>query len=64
MAVDPAWRFVPLIQRGEDWLDPGLDPWLIKDAEVPMRRGIEDAVKRQQALERRLTHLATGRPSG
>ncbi|MBI2238027.1 MAG: hypothetical protein HYU54_05815 [Actinobacteria bacterium] len=63
-SFDPAWRFIPNIQRGEDPFDPGPDPWLIEDVEAPVRRGIEDAVKRQQEVDRKIALLAAGRPLG
>lgn len=59
----PTWQYVPDTQRGEDWGDPGPDPWLIEDLEVPVRRSVENAVKRQQEAERKFAlHLLAGRP--
>lgn len=57
---DPAWHFVPNVQREEDPLDPGSDPWLIEDIEAPVRQSIEDGIRRRQEVDQKLALLASG----
>jgi hypothetical protein len=61
-SFNPAWQFVPNTQRGEDPLDPGPEPWLLEDMEVPVRQGIEEAVRRKHEVDRKLALLAAGQP--
>jgi hypothetical protein len=59
---DPAWHFVPSLQRGENPLDPGPDPWLLEDMELSVRQSIEVTVRRRQELDQKLKLLASVRP--
>ncbi|MBI2237401.1 MAG: hypothetical protein HYU54_02600 [Actinobacteria bacterium] len=60
---DPSWHYIPVTQRTEDWLDLGPD-LLIEDLEVAVRQGVEEALRRQREVERRLGLLAAGQPHG
>jgi len=59
---NPAWQFVPVTQRGEDPLDLGPETWLIEDLEAPVTQGVEDAVEKQEEVDRKLALLAAGEP--
>ena len=59
-SFNPAWQFVPNTQRGEDPLDPGLEPWLIEGMEASVRQGIEFVLEREQELDQKLALLASG----
>lgn len=63
-SFDPAWRFIPNIQRGEEQLDPEPEAWLVKDMEAAVRGQLEETSRRRREVDRKLALLTANRRVG